>query len=92
MNYTKRPRLPREINSLEWYSIITENQEKGAFVDYERLSNDFMICRLKDGRVFLVNDDPPTTNRNRPIEELRKLHITDEEWDEQLRKISKGDS
>ena len=72
-------RGPREINSLEWLDIIESEKKEGEkFAHYDVVA--IRGHRLEDGRMFVVNDDPPTTNRRRSIEELRDLHLTDEQW------------
>lgn len=65
-----------EINSLEWYTIITSSpprKEGEKFANYTVVSKN--VHRLDDGRVFVLNDDPPNTNHSRPLEELNKLSI-----------------
>ena len=74
---------PREINSIEWYEIIVhEKKGEEKFAHYDTLFSDPYIFRLDDGRTFIINDDPPTTNRRRSLEELKALHLTEEEWEE----------
>lgn len=64
-----------EINSLELHTILTHEKEPGeTFADFDRVGNSPMVVKLKKtGRTFRINDDPPNTGRDRPIEELRKL-------------------
>lgn len=63
-----------EINSLEWYKIIVhEAKPEEEFAHYDVISTRPYIMRLSDGREFVLNDDPPNTNRERPIEELLAL-------------------
>lgn len=72
-------RQPREINSLELFTILQEEKKDGEkFAHYVNITVPAVM--LTDGRVFVVNDDPPTTNRERPFKELTGLHLTKEQW------------
>jgi hypothetical protein len=74
-------RQPREINSLELFTLLDGEKKEGErFAHFTTVVSDPKVVKLDDGRRFLINDDPPTTNRSRSLEELRKLHLTDEEW------------
>ncbi len=61
-----------EINSLEFYQILIHDKEPDEkFADYDRISHHPMIVKMKkSGKVYLICDDPPKTNRQRSIEEL----------------------
>ena len=65
-----------EINSLEFHELLLHHKRPNErFADYDRIDeNDKFVVRLKvNGKSYTIDDNPPNTNRLRPIDELLKL-------------------
>jgi hypothetical protein len=70
--------MPPEVNSLEWYDIITAGQEPGNFADSDTLSLNPRVHKLKSsGKCFHIKDRLGSVNRRRPLDELLKLGETE---------------